>query len=169
MDQNPSKYDREKEKGVDDWLTSEKTTKGGERLREENHVDIAIPTCFATILPSSRSAAAVGRVVAVGGGREKSPVGLGRKGSATGTGREGGVTGGSEPPSWPKQPLPPLPSRLVQMVLARFIPRHERRGSIPRLRWGFRVVLVQGRSRGIISSTLKYFGPDCSAAIQYCP
>jgi len=62
VDQNPSKYGREEEKGKDGRLTGEKTaTEGDGRLRGEDRVGIAVPTCRAAYLPLRVSTTAVGR------------------------------------------------------------------------------------------------------------
>jgi hypothetical protein len=67
-------------------------------LREEDRVGVAVPTCFAAVLPPWGSTAAVDRELAVGRRRKKSPEGGGKESSVTGTQREGGVASCREPP-----------------------------------------------------------------------
>jgi hypothetical protein len=67
-------------------------------LREEDRVGVAVPTCFAAVLPPWGSTAAVDRELAVGRRRKKSPEGGGKESSVTGTQREGGVASCRKPP-----------------------------------------------------------------------
>ena len=83
VDQNPSKYGREEEKGKDGRLTGEKTaTEGDGRLRGEDRVGIAVPTCRAAYLPLRVSTTAVGR---------------GRRRERSRGGKEGSPSGGTAP------------------------------------------------------------------------